>query len=163
MERLLKTMKRRGVTAIEVVVGVSIAGIILVYAIYAITQFVNSARDVTVKTEALYLAADGIELIRFVRDSNWSTISNLNVNQTHYLSVATTSITVTNSPETVGNLTRSFVVERVYRDATSDDIVASTTAGAVQDTNARYITVTVASTNPVAQVSLSALVANLDP
>ena len=152
-----------GFTAIEVVVGVSIVGLILVYTTYAITEFINSARDVTEKTEALYLAEDGLELVRYMRDNNWATISSIPVNQTRYIEVTNTSVTVTTIPEVIDGFTRSFTLQNVYRESGTADIVASTTGGSVADTDSKYVTMTVTWGTPVKNVSLTTIIADIAP
>jgi type II secretory pathway pseudopilin PulG len=153
----------RGITSIEVVIGVSIAGIVLVYAMYAITQFINSARDVGIRTQALYLAEDGLELVRYMRDKNWTTFSTIPLNTTRYLTITSTDILPTTTTETIGNFTRSFQVSNVYRNTTTDDIVASTTGGSAADTESKYVTMTVSWGTAGETLSLSTILVNLNP
>jgi type II secretory pathway pseudopilin PulG len=150
---------KRGFTAIEIAIGVTLAGLILVYSMYSITQFINTARDISEKTEALYLAEDGIELIRFVRDEAWTNLSSLPVNTTRYLHVSTTTIGVTTTPEVVVGFSRSFTVQNVYRNGATDDIVASTTGGSVADSNSKYVFMTVSWASSTKSVSLTTILA----
>lgn len=152
----------RGFTAIEVVIGVSIAGMILVFSMTSIMEFINSARDVAQKTEALYLAEDGLELVRFMRDEDWDTIGSLTLNTPQYLAVTSTEVLPTATPEIVGDYTRSFTVSNVYRDTGSDDIVASTTSGSAADTDSKYITMTVRWGTPSKNVSLTTILTNIN-
>jgi type II secretory pathway pseudopilin PulG len=155
--------RSRGITSIEVVIGVSIAGVVLVYAMYAITQFINSARDVGDHTQALYLAEDGLELVRFMRDKNWSTFDSIPLNTTRYISISSTDILPTATTETIGNFTRSFQVSNVYRNTSTDDIVASTTGGSAADPESKYVTMTVSWGASGETVSLSTILVNLNP
>lgn len=161
MKRLILNTKRNGMTSIEIVIGVSIAGIVLVYSMYAIMEFVNSARDISAKTEALYLAEDGLELVRYIRDNDWANISSLSVNNTHYLQVTTTTVQTTASPEIVDTFSRSFRIQNVYRNPGNEDIIASTTGGAVVDTGSKYVTMTVSWGTPVKSVSLTTIIADI--
>lgn len=154
-------IKNRGVSSIEVVIGVTIAGVVLIYSANAVSGFVNNARDVTLKTEALYLVEEGIELVKFVRDNSWITISSLPLNTTRYLVVGSSSISITTTPETVDGFLRSFTVRNVYRDATTDDIVASTTSGSVADTGSKYITMSVSWSSPKTTVSIETILADI--
>jgi type II secretory pathway pseudopilin PulG len=149
--------------ALEVVIGVSIAAVILTVAGNAMGQFINTGRSVTQKTQALYLAEEGLELIRFVRDTNWADVSVVPTDTTRYLSVTPTTVVITTTPEIIEGFVRSFRFQNVYRNATTDDIVASTTAGAVVDTSAKYVTVSVSYGNPTTTVSLTSVLADLDP
>lgn len=135
--------KIKGITIIEVAFGVSIAGIIIVYVFGAVNLFINSAHEVTKQTQALYFAEDGLELLRYVRDGNWATLSGIPLNTTRYLAVASSTVSVSTTPEVFGDFSRSFTVNNVYRDSSTDDIVASTTGGSVADTNSKYVTMTV--------------------
>jgi type II secretory pathway pseudopilin PulG len=152
-----------GITSLEVAIGVSIAGIVIAFAANAIMLFLNSARDVTVQTQALYLAEDGLELLRYVRDEDWNSVSSLAVNTTYYLDVTPTVVSATGVPEVIDEFTRSFQVQNVYRDSSTDDIVASTTGGSVADTSTKYVTVTVSWGSPTESLSLSTILTNLNP
>ena len=154
---------QRGVTSLEVVIGVSIAGVILVYATYAVMEFINSARDITEKTEALYLAEEGLELVRFIRDESWSNISSLPLNTTRYLAVTSSSVSVTTTPEVIGNFTRSFRIEDVYRNSSNDDIVASTTGGSIGDDNSKYVDMTVSWGSGSSSVLLTTILTDIEP
>jgi type II secretory pathway pseudopilin PulG len=153
----------RGITSIELVFGVTIVGIILVYSMNSIAQFVNSARDVTEKTQALYLAEEGLELTRFMRDNNWTYVSAIPLNTTRYLATSTgATILVSTTPEVIGSFTRSFTVQNVYRNS-NDDIVASTTGGSTADTGSKYVTMMVSWGTPTKSVSLTTILANIAP
>lgn len=160
--RNLLAQARRGVISIEMVVGVSIAGLILVYAMYTVAQFVNNAHVVSEKTQALYLAEDGLELIRFIRDEAWSNVSSLPLNTARYLEVTASAVSVTTTPETVGEYSRSFTLSNVYRDS-DDDIVASTTSGSVADPDSKYVTVNVTWDGGTESVSLTSILADITP
>jgi type II secretory pathway pseudopilin PulG len=132
---------KRGITAVEAVIGISLAGIIIVFAMNAVNQFINGGRDVTQKTQALYLAEEGLELARYLKDNNWTNISTLALNTPHYFEITPASIKATTTPETIGPFSRSFTLQNVYRNSSSDDIVASTTWGSVPDPDSKYVTV----------------------
>jgi Flp pilus assembly pilin Flp len=154
--------EERGVTAIEVAIGVSIAALVLIFATNTLMLFMNVGRTASEKTKAVYLAEEGIELLKFRRDDGWSNISTLSANTTYYFSVSPTTITVTPTPQVVDGYTRSFRISNVYRNS-SDDIVASTTSGAVADTSSKYVTVSVAWGAPTTTISLSSIITDIDP
>lgn len=153
--------KIRAFTSIEMAVGVSIAGVILVYTMYSIMQFVNSARDITQKTEAIYLAEDGLELVRFMRDEDWTTLSGFTLNTPLYVAVSAAAIVPTTTPEIVDGFTRSFTMQNLYRNSSTDDIVASTTGGSIIDPNGRYVTMTVGWGTAGEYVALSTILTNI--
>ncbi len=154
-------LQKLGITSIEVVLGVSLAGIIIAYTANSITQFINTSRDVTIQTQALFLAEDGLELVRYVRDNDWTDISALSLGSTQYLSVTSSDVTITGTPEVIDEFTRSFSVENVYRNTTSFDIVASTTGGSAADPDSKYVTMTVSWGNPTDSVSLTTILTNI--
>lgn len=158
---MLLHIREKGMLAIEVVIGVSIAATVITFTMYSVAQFVNAGRTIGNQTEALYLAEDGLELLRFVRDENWSDIGSLPENTTRFLDIASTDVSIGTSPEVIDGYTRSFVVSNVYRHATNDDILASTTSGSVADADTRYVTVTVTGGTPSVTVSLATILAEI--
>jgi type II secretory pathway pseudopilin PulG len=157
-----KSSHARGVTAVEMLFGISIVGIILVFAMNAIQNYINSAKSTTEKTQALYLAEEGLELMRFVRDQDWSTFSAIPENNPRYLSIGSTTISLTTTPEIVDGFVRTITVSNVYRDS-NDDIVASTTVGSVADANTRYVTATITWGSPTTTTSLTSILADIRP
>ncbi|HEU4677669.1 MAG TPA: hypothetical protein VFS75_03045 [Candidatus Paceibacterota bacterium] len=160
--RFFKARTLRGLTSLEVVVGASIAGIIVAYAADAIGTFVSSAREVADETQALYLAEEGLELARFIRDNDWNALDALSLSDPHYFEISAAAITTTTTPETVEGFSRNFTLENVYRDGSTDDVVASTTGGAVEDSGSKYVTVTVSWGSPAKSVALMTILGNID-
>ncbi len=162
----MKFFSRRltaGFTAVEIVVGVSLLSLIVVMSLLSVGQFLKTGRLLTEKTAAIFLAEEGLELVRFVRDNNWTNLSARTLNTPHYLSIGSPTIVYTNTPEIIGGFTRSFMVQNVFREPITGDIVASTTPGAVADSDSKYVTVQVMWGNPTTTVSLTSILANLNP
>lgn len=157
------TTHARGFTAVEVLIGVALASVILIFAANTVALFINAGRVVSEKTKALYLAEEGLELVRFVRDESWSTLSALSTSGTHYLGVTSSSITTSTTPEYIDGFRRSFTVKNVYRNTTTNDIVASTTGGSAADTDSKYITVSVAWGTPTTTISMTSILTDLTP
>ncbi len=155
--------RRRGFTALETAIGVSLVALVLTFVMTTVAQFINTGRTTTQKTQALYLAEETLELVRFVRDVSWTNISSLTNGTTYYIRVASGAVSVTTTPQIAAGFTRSFVISNVYRNATTDDIVASTTGGSVADTSTKYVTARVVGGNPTSTVSLTTIIADLDP
>jgi type II secretory pathway pseudopilin PulG len=150
--------KEKGITAIEALVGVSIAALILVVSTFTIVQFINTSHTVADKTQALYLAEEGQELLRFVRDNDWTNISSLSLGTDYYLEIKSADITTTTTPETIGKYSRSFTLENVERNG-DDDIVSSGT----EDNDSKYVTVTVEWGSPTQSVTLESILTNINP
>lgn len=152
-------LQHRGIALVEVLVAVTILLLMLVALALSVTGYVDARKELINETKATYLANDGYEILRAVRDTNWITLKNLTIGTTYYLSVSTTTLAVSNTPEIInGSFRRSFVVQALYRDS-NDDIVSSTTPGAVSDTNSREIRISVA--GPTGTTSLSGILTNI--
>lgn len=134
-------LRIRGISTVEVLLGVSIFALVVVFTMFSVSLFIDGADDAHQQVQALYLAEEGYEIVRYIRDEDWNTIDALATDTTHYLDVASTTVAVTATPETIGgSYNRSFVLREVYRDS-DDDIVASSTVGASVDTGSRYVDV----------------------
>jgi hypothetical protein len=151
----------RGITAVEVVIGVSIAALVLIFTTNAIVRFVNVGLDIADKTEALYLAEDALEILRFIRDEDWNEVGELTTGTTYYLDVSPSTVAITGTPEIVGTYARSFVTAPVYRDNASDDIVPSG-AGTYADADSKYVTATVSWDGGAESVSLTAILTDIN-
>ena len=128
-----------GTTLVEVLVGVSIVAIVSIFVGLSVYQFSVVRNNILDDTNKLYLAEEAYEIIRFLRDADWSNISGLTNNTSYYLQVSTTTVAIGGSAEVIdGKFNRSFLVQPVYRN-NSGDIVASTTSGASIDTDAKHL------------------------
>lgn len=115
----------KGITAVEALVAVAIAALVIIFSTHAIVYFVSTGSDLVEKTQALYLAEEGLEVMRLIRDEDWDNIDILTAGERYYLSIDATSASTTDTPEVIGQFTRSIVVEEVYRSTNNDDIVPS--------------------------------------
>ena len=148
-----------GVTLVEVVTGVAIVSIILIAIGFSIQTYIEARATLLVNLEATYLAEEGYEIIRSIRDENWSTLSAIPVNTTRYIAVSTTTRAITTTPEVIDtDFRRSFKLQSVYRNAT-DDIVASTAPGATIDSDSLELEMSVA--GPNGTTTLEAILTNL--
>lgn len=131
--------KQLGFFLIEVVIAVALAGGVLITVLSLVQDTVEVSQRSLERTQAAYLLDEGIEGVKTVRDSAWTTITALTSATPYYLSWSGTAWTLTTTPQTVGRFTRSIVFEDVYRDG-NDDIVSS---GGTLDIGTRKGTVTV--------------------
>ena len=126
----------RGISLVEVLLGLSILSVVLVFVAFAITGMTTARERINSQLHAVYLAEAGYEYLRHIRDEDWNDIESLPVDTVRYLDVATSSIAITTTPEVIdGEYLRRFELREVYRDS-SDIIVASTTGGADVDDEA---------------------------
>jgi prepilin-type N-terminal cleavage/methylation domain-containing protein len=135
--------QQKGVTIVEVMIGIVILSIAMVFIFHTFTLFFAAQRLTVQNAQAIYLAEEGQEMMRYLRDDNWTTFSALAYDTARYLSIATTTIVTTATPEVIDStFTRTITVRRAYRNG-SDDYVASTTPGATVDSGSRLVEVSV--------------------
>jgi type II secretory pathway pseudopilin PulG len=129
----------KGVSIVEVLFGVSLFALITIFTTQTIALFLDNADRAQEEMHAVYLAEEGLEVVRYLRDDDWNTLADLTVDTPYYLAITASTLATTTVPETIGGTySRSFVLREVYRDS-DDDIVASTTAGAVVDTESKMV------------------------
>ena len=128
-----KTVHNQGLSIVEVLLGLSLFAIIFLFIYQTLTLFFLEHARVIEHTQAVYLAEAGQESLRYLRDEDWNTLADLTPGTTYYLSVSTTTIATSSSPELINNkYSRSFTLWPAYRNS-DDDLVASTTPGATAD------------------------------
>lgn len=124
--------------------AVGIITVVTIFLAVTVNQFVVARSVMLEDTHKLYLAEEGHEAIRHVRDDNWEELAALDLGELHYLAFATSTLSVTSTPEVIdGTYTRSFRLTELYRDD-SGDIVSATSSGATVDPDGRVVTVLVA-------------------
>jgi hypothetical protein len=132
--------KQAGLSLVEVLFGTSII-LIFVVALVGVHNFYIkvSARSADT-SKALLLAEEGIEGVKFLRDSSWANnITPLSFDETYFLRYSTTTNTwqMTYEPSLIdGRFERTLRILMVRRD-TSGRIVPS---GGIADPNSRLVT-----------------------
>lgn len=132
---------KRGFGMVEAVIAISIvAGFIVILAgintLYLKISFGQSS-----KIEAAFLAEEGLEVMRYLRDKDWSANMGSMLNDTDYfLTFSGTDWATTTALTYIGIFDRRIRLSAVNRDA-SDNI---TTVGGTLDSNTRLLTSTVA-------------------
>jgi len=151
--------QQAGITLIEVVIAIAVIASIVIAVGYAVTAYVEARSHLLIDTKAMYLAEEGYEIVRSLRDDDWNTIDSLVNNTVYYLDITAATIAVGTTAEVIDtDFVRSFIVEPVYRNA-SDDIVDATTPGATIDPGTRRLIMSVASPNGTTTVQ--AILTNL--
>lgn len=138
----------RGFGLVEVLIGVAIIVGATIGAGAAIGFYVKIGLKQTEKVQAAYLAEEGLEAVRFLRDAGFSTeIETLLVDQVYYLATTTTGWEATTSPVLIDNtFLRTLTFEEVWRRDSDKDIVASTSPDAkTVDESARRAVISVGS------------------
>lgn len=143
MNQAFRQHRQAGISLIEVVFSVTIISIALIFIGYTVTLFVQVRHEMRMGTQALYLAEEGYELIRAIRNDSWSTIDALTLDTKYTFNLTTTTIAISSIPEIIdGEFNRVFEVRELYRNG-DDDVVASTTPGSASDDEAREVIVRV--------------------
>lgn len=137
-------MNQKGFGLIEVVIASAIISASL-FALAGAAQIAFRVVSESVrKAQAEFLAEESIEVVRILRDTSWSSnIDPLTRNTTYYplftAGTATWLLTTTNPGSIDGVFDQTIIFEDVYRDDTSEDIVASTTPDAMIDTGTKEV------------------------
>ncbi len=150
----------RGISLIEVLIGVSLFAVVVVFTANALGLFFANATVVREHTKANLLAVEGQEMVRGIRDLNWNTLEALTIGTSYYLDIDPTTLALGTTPEVIDStFTRTVTLANAYRNA-DDDLVASTAPGATIDAGSRLVTVTV-TWGSGESVSLTALLTNI--
>jgi Tfp pilus assembly protein PilV len=133
--------KNKGSLLIEVMIAAaiissSVLASVGVFGTIARLQYRNTAR-----IQASFLADEGIEAVKTLRNASWNTnIKNLTIGSKYYLYWNNHSWNINASTTLIdGQFSRYFTLNNVYRDS-NFNIVASTTSGAAIDPDMRDMT-----------------------
>lgn len=136
-----KSVHSRGSLLVEVVIGAAIILVLILSLSAAFTVYLKTALLDTHKIQATSLAEEGLEAMRFIRDSGWSNLTAFPVGSPVYLDFTGTSWVATTSVSKMyidSVFVRTVTVDQVLRD--SGNKIAS--SGTV-DANTKKITVSV--------------------
>lgn len=138
--------KKKGSLLVEVVIASAIIVIITFAIVSAASKGIQLSSRALEQTQASYLLEEGAEVVKIVRDNNWTTFAALTLETTYYLvfdnaSNAWSLTTTPPMPSTIDEkFSRSVVFSQVSRDATTQDIVVGS---GVIDTRTKKVVVTV--------------------
>jgi len=141
----MKINYKKGSGLVEILVAVFVFSIILGSLINASNMYLTGAGENLRSAKGAYLAEEGIEAVKIIRDTNWSTISGLSTTTNYYLAWDTSSTTnntwkATTTVALVDSIfTRIFRLNNVYRDS-NGRIVSS---GGTFDSNTKKVSVSV--------------------
>jgi len=140
-----------GLSLVEVVVSTAIITIVLLGLISNSNSSLVISRETGNKTEAQFLAEEGLEVVRIIRDSSWDNFSTLSTSTAYHLSFSGTQWATSTIPGLIDEtFERTILFDDVYRDA-NDDISSSGTF----DPNTKKATVFVSWLNGMATTSIS--------
>lgn len=130
---------KKGIGAVEIVIGAAIISLVLLSVGVAFNNSLKASRAIGKRAAANFLAQEGVEALRMLRDNDWQNISGLSDGNNYYFSWSGGSwSTSTQNVFIDGTFERKFTVLNAYRDG-NDDIAASGTL----DNNTKKVTVSV--------------------
>ena len=157
--------KCSGFGVVEVLIATAVISMTIFSLFYVFTLAERLSVGAGDRIKANFLAEEGLEALRFLRDAGWKgNLSNLVAGTNYYLSFDTSlsrwSVGVSN-PGSIDNLfTRRITVENVSRNS-NDDIVGS---GGTNDPNTKKFNVIVswpASSSATSSFTLSAYLSDI--
>ena len=130
-----------GFVLIEALVASGILAIILAGVIGAFLFTLHSALGNTAQVQSAFLAEEGIEAVRILRDTSWTTnIASHTSGTQWYIAFGTSTWQGTSTNRYIDNtFERKVVLADVYRDSNQ----AITSSGGTLDTNTKKITVSI--------------------
>jgi type II secretory pathway pseudopilin PulG len=162
----MKINFKKGAGLVEIIVAVFVFSIVLGSLITASNMYLSGASDNLKSTQGAYIAQEGIEALKIMRDYSWDTITALSTSTNYYLTWNTSSstwvATVTpTTPDSVFN--RTFNIYPIYRDNLTGDSTTSPAVGFTFDPNTKKVDVTVSwrSKNATTTKILSTYIADI--
>lgn len=141
----LRASFKKGSGLVEILVAVFIFTVVLGSLINAANIYLSGSGENLRSAKAAYLAEEGIEAVKIMRDHNWTNISTLTDNADYYLYFDTSSSTdntwkATSTSSYIDSIfIRTFKTNAVYRDS-NGRIVSS---GGTLNSNTEKVTVSV--------------------
>jgi len=131
----------RGFSLFEVVVAIGILAFVSVGGLAALISLVRSSAETVKEIQATALLVEGVEAVKFMRDSGWATkINNLNRGTNYQLELVNGAWSATTTASNLlTDFSRVIKIENAYRDS-NGDIVSS---GSSADQYLVLLTVTV--------------------
>lgn len=133
--------RARGFVLVEAVIAAAVVATVLASVVGALLLTLRSSLADTSKTQSSFLAEEGLEALRIMRDDSWNTnIASHTSGVKFYLTFDGTTWRATNTNIFIDKkFERSVVFSDVYRDS-NQDIVSS---GGTLDSNTKKVTVSV--------------------
>ncbi len=125
---------------VEVLVAVAIITVAILSATGVAQKSVAISRQSTHQLQAAILLEEAAEVVRIVRDNDWTNISNLTTGTTYYPTFSGDTWNLSTTPNTIDIFTRTITFYSVNRDTTSGDIIST---GGSTDPGTRLVTATV--------------------
>lgn len=140
-KRIYSIYSKNGFTLVEVIVATSIILVFLSAMLGAYNLYLQMALTNTEKVKATFLLEEGIEAMKLIRDTSWTSgIANLGNNTPYSLAFSGTAWSATTTHSYVDGVFERYVTLAAVERNASSEIVSS---GGTVDADTRLITVTV--------------------
>ena len=152
--------KSKGFGLIEIIIGSAILTVSLIAISTYFQKSLQLSQDSGKTVQAGFLLEEGVEVVKFFRDTSWVNISSLTAGSSYYLQFDGSKWATTSSNVFVdGIFERKFVIDNVSRDA-NDDIVSS---GGTNDADTKKAAVSVSwlGRNGTTTKSISTYITNI--
>jgi len=131
----------KGVSLVEVIIATTIVLGMVLALLGVHTLYIKIGLSTGNTVKATYLAEEGLEALRFLRDDSWvDNIEPLLVDTPYGVALSGNSWEVDSALTWVGYFERTVTLSDVYRDVNGDIV----TSGGTLDPDARLVTATVA-------------------
>lgn len=150
----------KGFGLVEIIIGSAILTVSLIAISTYFQKSLQLNQDSGKMTQASFLLEEGVEVVKFFRDTSWVNISGLTPGSNYYLKFDGTKWSTTSPSVFVdGVFERKFVIDNVSRDA-NDDIVSS---GGTNDADTKKATISVSwlGRNGTTTKSISTYITNI--
>lgn len=150
-----------GMGLLEVVFSLAIVMIILTGLVSSFQFFLKAGFLNTERIQSAFLLEEGLEVVRFKRDSGWTNITSLAVDTPYYFYRENNNWLSTTIATTTSGFTRTITFYDTYRRTSDDVIVASTSPDSKSiDSEIRMVTVKVI-TPLLSEKKMSTYITNL--
>jgi len=123
----MKYKNKNGFSVVEVLIACMIMSMVTLALMSAATRGIGLSINALKKVQASNLIEEGAEAVKSIRDNNWTTIENLDLNTNYYLSFNSNIWSLTETTDLIdGVFTRQVIFSPVYRDS-NDDIAETGT------------------------------------
>lgn len=159
-KNFLNKFNSKGFGLIEIIIGSAILTISLIAISTYFQKSLQLSQDSRKTTQSSFLLEEGIEVVKFFRDTSWQNISGLTAGTSYYFQFDGTKWATTSSNIFTDNVfERKLVINNVSRDA-NDDIVSS---GGTDDPDTKKVTVSVSwlGRNSTTTKSISTYITNI--
>jgi len=117
----------QGSVLLEVVIVLSVMTILVLGVVQLSVYNIRTSRMVLDETQAVYLAEEGIEIVKLLRDDGWAIFADTDRGTSYYLTQGIDGWEFSSTPVSTGDFSRTITIYDVERDI-SDDIAVSGTA-----------------------------------